>query len=152
MSYYERDSRVRAIEKRWWVKIEGFIATDRDGVNHKVTFEICTLCKGKGTHVNPSIDCGGISAEDFNNDPDLAEGYRDGLYDQPCNLCNGEKVIPTKEGCQHDYQKVRGCGVEVCNSCGDHKGLERCFCGWSRSSGDGRRELEEMGENVEEDY
>jgi hypothetical protein len=31
--------------------------------------------------------------------------------------------------------------------------MARCFCGWSLSGGDGRAELEEMGEVIEpEDY
>lgn len=46
----------------------------------------------------------------------------------------------------------RGCGVFICNDCGEHEGLARCFCGWSASGGDGYRELIEMGEQIEEDY
>ncbi len=47
-------------------------------------------------------------------------------------------------------QTSRGCGVRICDECGDHKGLARCFCGWSASGGDGRRELEDMGETIDE--
>ena len=46
----------------------------------------------------------------------------------------------------------RGCGVFVCGACGEHKGLARCFCGWSASGGNGRYELEEMGERIDDDY
>jgi hypothetical protein len=47
----------------------------------------------------------------------------------------------------------RHCGAKVCTTCGEHKGLVRCYCGWSASGGDGARELEEMGETLyEEDY
>jgi hypothetical protein len=56
--------------------------------------------------------------------------------------------------CEHEYEFSRYCGAYVCNICNDHKGLSRCYCGWTASgSGDGRRELEEMGETIEsEDY
>ena len=52
----------------------------------------------------------------------------------------------------HDYEFSRPCGARVCYDCGDHKGLERCYCGWSRSGRDGRRELIEMGETLDPDY
>ena len=55
--------------------------------------------------------------------------------------------------CEHEYHFDRYCAARVCVICGDHKGLARCYCGWSRSGGDGRRELIEMGETIEpEDY
>lgn len=41
------------------------------------------------------------------------------------------------------------CASYLCSDCGAHADLERCWCGWSRSGGDGRRELIEMGENLE---
>jgi hypothetical protein len=51
----------------------------------------------------------------------------------------------------HDYQWSDYCGAKVCVHCGEHKGLERCYCGWSKTSpGRGREELEEMGETIEE--
>jgi hypothetical protein len=45
----------------------------------------------------------------------------------------------------------RSCGVRVCGACGHHQGLVRCYCGWSATGGDGRRELEEAGETIDED-
>ena len=36
-------------------------------------FEVCPTCRGRGKHVNPNIDDRGISAEDFEEDPDFAE-------------------------------------------------------------------------------
>ena len=42
----------------------------------------------------------------------------------------------------------RHCGVYVCDDCNAHIGLARCYCGWSASGSDGRRELEEMGETI----
>jgi hypothetical protein len=60
----------------------------------RVVYEVCPTCDGKGTHVNPSIDCCGLTAEDFAEDPDFAESYHRGMYDQPCNQCRGRRVVP----------------------------------------------------------
>ena len=55
--------------------------------------------------------------------------------------------------CKHQFEMSRQCGVLVCDLCDEHKGLARCFCGWSKTSpGRGREELIEMGETIEEDY
>ena len=55
--------------------------------------------------------------------------------------------------CEHDYVLSRGCGVKVCTKCDDHKGLVRCYCGWSKTSpGQGYQELLDLGETIEEDY
>ena len=43
------------------------------------------------------------------------------------------------------------CGAIVCGDCGDHDGLTRCYCGWSESGRDGRAELIEMGETIDEE-
>ena len=53
---------------------------------------------------------------------------------------------------EHKFYFSRTCGADVCTECGYHKGLVRCFCGWSLSGGDGYRELVEMGEQIEDDY
>ena len=49
----------------------------------------------------------------------------------------------------HDYAMSRYCGARVCEDCGEHRNLDRCFCGWSRSGGNGQAELVEMGETIE---
>ncbi len=54
---------------------------------------VCDVCDGKGTVVNPSIDCGGLTGEDFADDPDFANDYMSGVYDQPCNRCQGRTTI-----------------------------------------------------------
>lgn len=55
--------------------------------------------------------------------------------------------------CKHDYELSRHCGAFVCTKCDDHKGLARCYCGWSETDpGRGYEELIEMGETIEEDY
>lgn len=52
--------------------------------------------------------------------------------------------------CKHEYRFSRYCGAQVCDHCGDHKGLARCYCGWSKTRpGDGYNELLEMGETIE---
>jgi len=57
-----------------------------------------------------------------------------------CDRCSGTTTFS------------RSCGADVCNRCGAHRGLARCYCGWSGSGADGRRELIEMGEVIDDDY
>jgi hypothetical protein len=52
----------------------------------------------------------------------------------------------------HNYDFNRHCAAQVCYDCRDHKGMARCWCGWSASGGNGYAELIEMGETIEEDY
>ena len=54
-------------------------------VKHKV----CDLCDGSGSHVNPAIDSGGLTFDDWDGDPDFAEDYRSGRYDISCLACDG---------------------------------------------------------------
>ena|ERR1019366_9217406 len=64
-------------------------------------------------------------------------------FHEPVELCK----------CGGTYDRSRYCGVKVCDECGNHKGLARCYCGWSLTSpGHGEAELQEMGENTNEDY
>lgn len=58
------------------------------------TWEVCPVCQGRGSHVNPSIDCNGITPEDFAEDPDFEEAYFEGVYDVPCNRCKGRTTVP----------------------------------------------------------
>lgn len=53
------------------------------------------------------------------------------------------------EGCKGHYNFEKGCGAEVCCSCDDHKGLARCYCGWAKDGGNGRSQLEDLGETIE---
>ncbi len=71
-----------------------------------------------------------------------------------CGMDRDEPRFPNggpceRPGCQGDYFFRSCCGAYVCAECDDHKGLVRCYCGWSRSGEDGRRELEEMGEVID---
>lgn len=56
-----------------------------------------------------------------------------------CNNC-GKEVT---------YSKY--CAADVCDNCSNHNGLARCYCGWSITGGNGRKELEEMGETIDEE-
>lgn len=67
---------------------------DEDEVEFPCKYEACSLCDGHGSHVNPSIDAHGISAEEFRDDPDFAEAYFSGAYDVGCYRCGGDRVWP----------------------------------------------------------
>ncbi len=98
---YYTDSRVMAGEKSKWYKEideEKMLAlVEIDEVEEWIPFEyeVCPLCEGKGKHVNPSIDCNGLTAEDFAEDPDFLEEYKSGRYDVPCYECRGKRVVPS---------------------------------------------------------
>lgn len=63
---------------------------------------------------------------------------------------NIHEVTECKEqDCGGKVELHRYCGARVCDRCGVHEGLARCFCGWSLSGRDGRTELEEFGETIE---
>ena len=55
-------------------------------------YEVCGLCTGSGKMTDPNIDCGGISREDFDDDPDFEGAYFSGRYDMTCSRCNGKRV------------------------------------------------------------
>jgi len=63
-----------------------------------------------------------------------------------------EFVYDSCDDLGHEYEFDPHCGVNVCVVCDHHEGLARCYCGWSASGGDGRQELEDMGERIDEDY
>lgn len=58
-------------------------------------FAVCPTCEGRGTHVNPSIDAHGITAEEMDElGDDFREDYMGGVYDVACAECNGLRVVP----------------------------------------------------------
>lgn len=76
-------------------------------------FEVCDLCDGKGKHVNPNIDAGGICEDDEFWDDDMDEEtgesrYMRGDYDVPCNCCGGKRVVLTidRAACTSDELKA----------------------------------------------
>lgn len=71
-------------------------------------YEVCGTCTGRGKHVNPSIDCDGISQEDFDRDPDFKDEYFSGMYDVSCVECSGLRVVPQvdEEACSPEQALV----------------------------------------------
>ena len=74
--------------------------------------------------------------------------YRDAV-DQ-ADMVRGRVVKSKCSECGDEYVLSRTCGACICVSCGNHDKLVRCFCGWSISGRNGREELEEMGETIDE--
>lgn len=64
-----------------------------DEIELPTRWAVCPVCSGEGKHINPAIDCGGLSREDFDEDPDFAEAYMAGVYDVPCNHCGGRTTV-----------------------------------------------------------
>lgn len=61
-----------------------------EGIELPCKFEVCSLCEGEGTHVNPSIDAHGVSGEEF---AELMEDYANGFFNILCNECHGLRVV-----------------------------------------------------------
>jgi len=112
------DPRTNTIEISWTKYLEDDEMTQIEGTEEWIEeevvtlklparFEVCDLCNGKGTTVNPSIDAGGLTQEDFDEDPDFEEEYFSGTYDIPCPQCRGKRVIPVvSEGAMSKEQKA----------------------------------------------
>lgn len=104
---YYSDFRVRSRERANSSPIRGIdgrrmmarVVFNRDGEEEEYelpcVYEVCPTCEGRGTHVNPSVDAGGLTTEDFAEDPDFAEAYWAGRYDVRCYQCRGERVVAT---------------------------------------------------------
>ena len=77
-----------------WLKSLGGSAT----VQCETKYEICPTCNGRGTHTNPNIDCGGITASEWAEwGPEEQDHYMSGGYDVTCYTCHGEKVVQQLE-------------------------------------------------------
>ena len=87
------DIRDRAASLRWWDEVQELKALV-DGKWIQVRLRVCNVCEGRGHYVNPSIDSGGISPEEFERDPEFRRDYFSGMFNMECQLCLGEKVIP----------------------------------------------------------
>lgn len=87
---YENDHRVRGIYRRMAPLTVSIDGQDHILPTHKV---VCPTCSGTGKHVNPSIDCDGLTREDFDQDPDFREDYFSGAYDVTCYECGGNNVV-----------------------------------------------------------
>ena len=115
---YHTDSRVMAGRRGDWYKtldlrkmVVGVEIYDDETdeetiVEFPIKWEVCSLCNGRGKHVNPSIDCNGLTAEDFAEDPDFAAEYFAGRYDQQCNECKGRTTVAVinEERCNEEQK------------------------------------------------
>lgn len=72
---------------------------DDEPVALPTKFDVCPVCEGNGTHVNPAIDAGGLSS-DAMDDPDFMDSYREGHYDITCDACAGRRVVPVVDESQ----------------------------------------------------
>lgn len=103
-SNYANDHRVRARDAhRWYSDLDETRMVALHSAEYqyvktysKFKFEVCPTCNGKGSHVNPSVDADGITAEDM-YDMDM-EAYMDGDYDVECYGCFGKRVVPVQDG------------------------------------------------------
>jgi len=67
--------------------------TDEGEIELPTKWAVCPICQGEGTHTNPSIDCGGLTQDDFDQDPHFREEYMSGVYNVQCNYCEGRRVV-----------------------------------------------------------
>lgn len=83
-----------------------------EGVAHELPlkYQVCGVCRGKGHHVNPSIDADcGLTQEDFEREgPQFREDYFSGVYDVTCYGCGGKRVE-----FEIDEEKARRNGKEA---------------------------------------
>jgi hypothetical protein len=57
--------------------------------------------------------------------------------------------MPETCTCGGEIRWSKFCGAKVCTNCDNHAGLARCYCGWSANGGNGRQQLEELGETID---
>jgi hypothetical protein len=74
----------------------------------KTAYQVCGICQGRGKHVNPSIDCGGITESEWSEwGHEEQDNYMNGSYDQQCAECKGKRVVlamtESKAGSFHEW-------------------------------------------------
>ena len=101
--YYSLSGNVVTFNENWteYLVEDGLdkildIEDDVARIHVSVSFIVCPLCQGHGTHVNPDIDCGGLSDYDY-YDEDFMHSYHSGAYNVTCEQCNGRNVVPVIE-------------------------------------------------------
>ena len=110
------DIRDYAHEGRWWSRIDGgYVAISKDshydnnenvvieaGEGVLIRFEVCPVCTGRGNYVNPAVDAHGITRDEMNDlGEDFFNDYRSGVYNIPCGLCKGDRVVPVPTDPSH---------------------------------------------------
>lgn len=116
---------------------EGFDYTEDIEVPAK--WEICSHCRGNGTHVNPNIDGHGIGAEEWEQDwdDDSREMYFSGGYDVRCEEgCRDGKVqVVDFDSCNSELKKK----VEMWEAQQENMARERAYDLATRRAEDGYR-------------
>ena len=98
-----------------------------------IKWEVCGLCNGRGSHVNPSIDCNGLTREDFAEDPDFAEAYWSGAYDQTCNECGGRTTVAVIDDTRlNDEQQAH---IKKIDELAAEQAEYERLCAWERRMG-----------------
>lgn len=113
-NYYSDSRVVDSMRKRLWIITttgnKAHLVLDSDFVDNHLEngvdiqetyevayhFEVCTQCRGSGTVVDPKIDCGGLTSEEF-YDESFREDYMFGRYNTTCPRCSGLRVVPDSE-------------------------------------------------------
>jgi len=57
----------------------------------KPKYEVCPQCEGEGKIVNPAVSV--WTRQDIDEDPENFENMRNGMFDVPCDLCHGQRVV-----------------------------------------------------------
>lgn len=84
-------------KNRWYGLTVVINYTARSGYEFPVTLpgkrEVCHECNGTGTVLCDSLRGVAFSSDEMADDPDFAESYFGGEYDERCNICGGENVV-----------------------------------------------------------
>lgn len=82
------------------VKVELFDEETDEETEHELPGKhaVCSRCEGYGTHLNPAIGEHAYTREEFDeafDDDESREQYfkRGGIYDVPCEVCGGARVV-----------------------------------------------------------
>lgn len=86
---YANDPRVRNAGKN---KAPTVWNDDGQEIELPSKWMVCPTCQGKGTHVNPSIDSGGLVYDD-RADLEFVDDYMAGNYDVQCSQCEGRTTV-----------------------------------------------------------
>ena len=95
-------------ERNMMATVEYYSENSDEEIEEQVPFiyEVCDVCNGTGSHVNPSIDSHGLTHEDFEEDPDFFEDYMNGEYNVTCYKCNGNRVVPIINKSKPGYEDI----------------------------------------------
>lgn len=93
-AWEDYDERSNTIAISWTKYDDEHDTEEEEMLKLPAKLELCDLCNGKGKVVNPSIDAGGLSQDDFYDDPGFEEDYFSGVHDISCPQCRGKRVVP----------------------------------------------------------